>query len=280
MLMWLLCSIIAGFVIQLVLGSAWLGSGRSLLETLALTITGLSNGQVWTLATHSFLHSTGNLLHVTGNVFAIYFLGRELLPVLGSRRFLGLYGGGIVLGALVWTAVHWRLGGVHYGATAGVDALLILFACFFPNREMSFLLFFAFPVTLRPKHLAIAAAIFDVLGLIMYEIPGTSLPFNIAVANSAHLGGMAAGWLYFRFVHETEWGFGRRRDSIELPRWMKRSKKILAVQAPVVSPAGKPEDLRAEVDRILDKINSHGFGALTPNEKQSLDDAKDLLSRR
>ena len=37
---------------------------------------------------------------------------------------------------------------------------------------------------------------------------------------------------------------------------------------------------QAEVDRILDKINSHGFGALTPEEKRILDDAKDLLSRQ
>jgi len=33
------------------------------------------------------------------------------------------------------------------------------------------------------------------------------------------------------------------------------------------------------VDRILDKINSHGFGALTVAEKRVLDEAKDLLSR-
>jgi hypothetical protein len=43
---------------------------------------------------------------------------------------------------------------------------------------------------------------------------------------------------------------------------------------------GSREDLRAEVDRILDKINSQGFGALTADEKRLLDEAKDLLSRR
>jgi hypothetical protein len=41
-----------------------------------------------------------------------------------------------------------------------------------------------------------------------------------------------------------------------------------------------PADLRLEVDRILDKINSEGFGALTDDEKRLLDEAKDLLSRR
>ena len=43
---------------------------------------------------------------------------------------------------------------------------------------------------------------------------------------------------------------------------------------------GSREGLRAEVDRILDKINSQGFGALTADEKRLLDDAHDLLSKR
>jgi len=34
------------------------------------------------------------------------------------------------------------------------------------------------------------------------------------------------------------------------------------------------------VDRILDKINSKGFGALTPEEKRLLDDAREQLSRQ
>ncbi len=40
------------------------------------------------------------------------------------------------------------------------------------------------------------------------------------------------------------------------------------------------EDLRIEVDRILDKINSEGFGALTAQEKRLLDDAREALGRR
>ena len=46
------------------------------------------------------------------------------------------------------------------------------------------------------------------------------------------------------------------------------------------SPAAVRETLRAEVDRVLDKINSQGFGALTEEEKRLLDEAKDLLSRQ
>jgi len=35
-----------------------------------------------------------------------------------------------------------------------------------------------------------------------------------------------------------------------------------------------------EVDRILDKINSHGFASLTAQEKRVLDEARESLSRR
>ena len=36
-------------------------------------------------------------------------------------------------------------------------------------------------------------------------------------------------------------------------------------------------ELQREVDRILDKINEFGFGALTQDEKLTLDKAKGLL---
>jgi membrane associated rhomboid family serine protease len=287
-LTWLISAIVAGFVLQVVLKSPWLSAGNRLEEFFGLSTNGLRHGWVWSLFTHSFLHSTGFIFHVIGNVLALYFLGRELLPMLGSRRFLGLYAAATVVGALAWTAVHWRFGmsGMAdqlIGATAAVEALFIVFACFFPNQEMNFLLFFLFPVTIKPKHIAFFLVGLSVFGLTFYEIPATALPFNMTIASSAHLGGMLAGFIYYRFAHEARWLIGSPdRADIELPRWMKRAKRPLPATPTFhvnVEPASR-DDIRAEVDRILDKINSHGFGALTPEEKRVLDDAKDLLSRR
>jgi hypothetical protein len=99
------------------------------------------------------------------------------------------------------------------------------------------------------------------------------------MAPSAHLGGMAVGWIYFRFVHDAEWRLLNRRVSVELPRWMKRRQRMAAAPARPVS-AGNRDEFRAEVDRILDKITSQGFGALTAEEKRVLDEARELLSKR
>ena len=68
-----------------------------------------------------------------------------------------------------------------------------------------------------------------------------------------------------------------------MPKWFRRAKKTQPAAYHVnVGTATPPtrDELRAEVDRILDKINSQGFGALTDEEKRRLDEAKDLLSRK
>jgi membrane associated rhomboid family serine protease len=275
-LVWLICAIVAGFILQNVFLKL-LHWGSPLDELFALSPAALKAGRLWTLLTYSFLHSPDNLLQIICNLLALYFLGRELLPLLGSKRFLGLYAAAVMAGGVVWSAVHWHTGDMLIGATAGVMAFLVVFACFFPNQQMTFLLFFVLPVTVKPKYLAIGMVILDLFGFVFYEIMGKASPIDLAP--SAHLGGMAAGWLYFRFVHDAEWRPLNRRISVELPRWMKRRPNAAAAPVRALN-AGSRDELRAEVDRILDKITSQGFGALTAAEKRVLDEARELLSKR
>lgn len=283
-LTWLVSALIAGFVLQLVMGSSLFRSGGRFEEFFALTPAGLRNGWGWTLLTHSLLHSTEFIVHAIFNVLALYFLGRELLPMLGSRRFLGLFAAATVVGGLAWSAMHFRdASGSLIGATAAVEALFIVFACFFPRQEINFLLFFVFPVTLKPRHIAFTLVAIALVGFFCYELPGNALPFDVAIASSAHLGGMLTGYFYYRFVHDGRWFTAQDSAEVELPRWLKRAKKPAPAPAKIqplsAAPPATPEAIRAEVDRILDKINSEGLGALTPAEKRILDNAKALLSR-
>jgi membrane associated rhomboid family serine protease len=280
-LTWLLCSIVAVYLVQSVLVHLFPGTAYWFESALGLSAYSLRSGYVWTLVTYGFLHDTGNLLQILGYLLVIYFVGREVLPILGARRFAGFYAAALAAGGLASTAVHWRHPEVLYGASAAVWALIILYACFFPNREVTLLVFFVLPVTFKPKHLAYLLIALDLFGFVFYELLGSASPFGVA-AHSAHLGGMAAGWIYFRYLHDTSWGSGGGRAEIELPRWLKqRGKAKAAAPAPAYSVnIGGRGHIRAEVDRILDKINSDGFGSLSAEEKKILDEARDLIGRR
>lgn len=282
-LIWLLSALIAGFVLQLffhhLLGER---AGAAFDRLLTLSPVSVQEGRIWTLASYSFLHDTGAmvLLHLLFNAMWLWFLGRELLPLLGSGRFLSLWFGGVALGGLLWIGTRWHTGGEIVGASAGVMALLMLFTCIQPNHRVRILIFFI-PVTFVAKYLTLTLAVVDLAGMVAFEVLGMSSPLDWA--HSAHLGGMAAGWMYFRWVYQREWRNPDRAAVLRLPRWLRRSRPALAKPAPETLPAeevfSSPERLKAEVDRILDRINSHGFGALTPAERQILDRARGLLGR-
>jgi len=278
-LTWLLSSIVAVFVLQNVF-THWMGTGYWFETALGLSPAALASGHVWTLVTYGFLHSTSNLLQVLAYLITIYFFGGEVLSVLGSRRFVGFYLSALAVGGACWTAAHWGRPDLLLGASAGVSALVVLYACFFPNREITTLLFFIIPVRFKPKHLAYFLVAWDLCGFVFYEIMGAVSPFG--AAHSAHLGGMATAWVYFRYVHNMNWSFDSGHADIEVPRWMKqRGPAKVAREAPAYSVnIGDRGHLRAEVDRILDKINSEGFGSLSADEKRVLDEARDLIGRR
>jgi len=277
-LTWLISALVAIFVLQCVF-LRWFHADRALESLLELSIANLKAGKVWTLATYGLLHDTGNLLHVVGNLLGLYFLGRVLQPVMGSRRFFWFFATAIVTGGVLWAATHWQTGfGQAIGASAGVAGLFVVFACLHPDEPLTFLLFFFLPVTLKPKYVAFTLLAFELAGFVYYEVLGAASPLASPVAFSAHLGGMAAGFIYFRFIHEGQWRFKASSPDVELPAWLQK-KKPAAPAAYQVDLTNR-DDLKAEVDRILDKINSQGFGSLTADEKRLLDEARDLLSRR
>lgn len=277
MLVWLIATIIAGFALQLVLLSPFLRSASgNLVPKLVLNIENLHDGYLWTLVTHSLLHSTDWPWHILFTVVGLIFVGRELEPVLGPRKFLTLYVGSIIFSALCWTAVHWVHGGGHIGAGAAIFAFLVVLSEVSPGMEFSV---FYFPVTFRLRFLVWVSAAVEAVGLLFYEIPGAAVP--LWLSPSTHLGGMLAGWLFYRFLYANS-GWERLAQIARPASWFRlrfKRQNRAATVSPAASGAWRSGNLRADVDRILDKINSHGFGSLSDEEKQILDDAKDLLSK-
>ncbi|HEU5079713.1 MAG TPA: rhomboid family intramembrane serine protease [Opitutaceae bacterium] len=274
---WIVSATIAAFILTNVFERLFLS--RSFGDLFGLSIDQLKHGYVWQLLTYGFFHQPGDMSDVLifcFNLLCLYLLGRELESLLGSKRFIGLYAAGILLGGLAWVACNYRFGHSLMSAWPGVAALFTMYACLNANQRIPLLIFFVFPVTLKPKYLAWAALTFDLFGLVFYELRDGHGPFGY---HSHHLGGMLAGVLYYQFVYKREWRTPDGLAEIELPKWLRKKQQAPEVEAPAFKVNLDRDSLRAEVDRILDKINSEGFNALTDDEKRLLDDAKDLLSR-
>jgi membrane associated rhomboid family serine protease len=289
-LVWLLCALVAGFTIQLVF-TRLLERADIINYAVAFSPDALHGLRLWTLVSHALLHDTRNIVpwHLFVNALVIYFMGREVLPLLGNRRFILVSLAAAAGGALLWLAFNFNTAHtVLIGASAISYALLILFACFNPNTPITVLIFFIIPVSMRPKTIAAIAIAIALGGLVFFELParqGAS-----AIAHSAHLGGVLVAFAYYFLVHRREW---RNPDAIAtslLPGWLRRKKKPAAIASPkykvnmassassTAAPPSAREALRSEVDRILDKINTQGFASLTDAEKHTLDSAKDVFS--
>ncbi len=278
-LLWLIGGLVAAFVLQRVADSFAPGFTA---RWLALTPEGIVRGRIWTLATYGLLHEPQNLWHLIGNALGILFLGRLLLPAVGASRFLWTFAGGVVAGGVLWLAVNFfRAGAVPLiGASGGTYAVLALFCCRFAYERMTFLLFFILPVTVVPRYLLMVVGGITALFFVFAELFPIGAPSGIA--HSAHLAGLLAGIIAHRAMNRADAAPAEEsapRRAVELPAWMRKRKETAEPPPAFKVNITARENLKAEVDRILDKINTSGFASLTPEEKRTLDAARNLLSK-
>ena len=277
-LVWLISSLLAAFVMEVFFRTIGVRAGPDLTSQAALTINGLQNWRMWTVFTHAWLHSTENLLHIIAVVAGLALLGRDLIPTIGAKKFLTVFFASILLGAATWSVINWHRGGVLMGASAGVYGLLAFFALRKPGMELNFLLFFFIPVSVRLKTVLYGLAGIALAASAFYEVYGATAPFPYAP--SAHIGGLIAGWLCHRLSHlkaPADDAFPGHLNSAMDSENSTDDEADLVVSA-AASVAARRQELKVEVDRILDKINSTGLRSLTVAEKRVLDRAKDHLS--
>jgi membrane associated rhomboid family serine protease len=214
--------------------------------------------EAYRLLTYGFLHSVARVphepgvLHIIGNMFALFLFGRDIEYKYGRRRFLVFYLSAIVVGGFVWSASEAGAGqmGMMIGASGAVSAVIVLFALNFPHREV--LLYFAIPIPMWVFGLFIVAQ--DVFGAIRQ---------NGNVAFTAHLGGAAFGLLFYK----TGWlPGGRWFQGLQLPNWKRKPR--LRVHEP-----DEEDDLSQKVDAILQKIQEQGQESLTWSERRTLEKA-------
>lgn len=270
----LLFSLVAAFIAQSALGRF---SHFPVNAYLALSVDGLRHGYVWQLLSFQFLH--GGIIHLLLNCWAIFVFGREIEEALGPKRFLTLYFLSGTVGGLVQALFGVLLGGWFaapvVGASAGGFGLIAAFAALYPERQLTLLIFFIIPVTLRAKFLLLFCALAGVFGIIF---PGGN------VAHAAHLGGMLTGIVFIRYAPYWRWPQLSRQPSQPVRRMAKvvspktafwgRTKEAAEEEVPA------DEFLRKEVDPILDKISAHGIQSLTERERRILESARARMAKR
>ena len=225
----------------------------------------LAKGMVWELFTYMFLH--GGFMHLFFNMFGLLMFGPDLERWWGSRNFTKYYlitgvGAGVVQ---VLTAYLFPGGGPYpayliptIGASGAIFGVLVAFGMAFPERTV--LLFLIVPVSART--MVIIFGLLELTMALQYQGGG-------GVARFAHLGGMLVGYLYLR--QETLLWKGKR--------WWRQVRggrfRRTARRNEETDPA-----LRAEIDRILDKISREGMGSLTRREREMLAESAERARRR
>ena len=100
----------------------------------------------WQFLTYGFVHDIGGISHVLFNMIGLYVFGRDVERRMGRMEFLRFYLVAVIFGGIVGAATNFIMGQNvgTIGASGAVIATAVLFACYFPNREI--LLMLVFPV--------------------------------------------------------------------------------------------------------------------------------------
>ena len=150
----------------------------------------------WQVLTYGFLHD--GWLHIFFNMFAVLMFGSAVEQLFGARRYLVYYllciVGAALMHMIVTTAANLPLAPM-VGASGGVFGLLLAFGMAYPRRE---LIIFPIPV---PIQAWLAVTLYGAMELYLGVTRTAS-----GVAHFAHLGGMATGFVLFRY-----WTAQRRR---------------------------------------------------------------------
>ncbi len=209
---------------------------------------------IWQPFTYLFFH--GGIWHVLINMFVLWMFGSELETVWGKKEFLKYYfitgiGSGLVT---IFFSLNSLIPVV--GASGAVYGILLAYGLTFPNRYVY--LYFLIPVKVKFFVIVIGGiAFFSSIGA------GSS-----GVSHLTHLSGMLIGLGYLKSNHKLDMVKNilvKQKDEIR-HRIIKNKRR-------------RDEDLRFEVDQLLDRINEVGYDGLSDKQKKFLYEASKKLGK-
>lgn len=257
-----------------------------------LSVPALLEGRVWTVFTHMFVH--GSLLHLLGNCLMIFFTGKAVQSLIGSRHFLHIY----FLSGLVGAALQLLVGWLQHrhapeipmpliiGASGAASGTLLALAVMLPQEMITAMIYFIIPVRMRLWTLALllmwSSAILAVLDL--------SGVLQLGIAHFDHLGGALAGWWFVRLLgyggppvtYEHMWQERQRGEEKRAYAGVRKRQRSMDMDEPTpeaLMPLTKKQLIEQEIDPILDKIAAHGLESLSEEELQLLARASDEVRK-
>ena len=275
----ILILLIACFVFQLLVELATgLPHGHGIhFKTLALSAHFFESGYLWTILTYPFLNQGPFMLIM--NLIGIHFICRTVEQELGKRNFYWLCALSCLSGGFMWLSLNYQAEQQLCGFTPILMASLTYFCFCNPDRPITLLLFFVLPISIKPRYLLLSLLGIELFGFVFWELRG-----NLTVNCSAHLGGMLTGAFVYRYLLSGKefptfvFVNSRSKKSSGITKLFRKKQSVK--NASYAVDFSDQQDLQEEVDRILDKINENGFGALTQEEKNILEKAKGLLNKR
>ncbi|MCB9357612.1 MAG: rhomboid family intramembrane serine protease [Calditrichaeota bacterium] len=213
------------------------------------------SGKIWTLFTYMFLH--GGFSHILFNMLALWMFGSMLERVWGAKEFLKYYLITGLGGGLCYALFNMDSMVPTVGASGAIYGLLLAYAVLFPDN----IIYIWFVIPIKARYFAI---IFGVIEFLASFNPGSG------VAHLAHLGGMVMGYVYLKW--------GRLRYSAPGQRMREWKRKL--EESAKEKEEQQIEEVRREVDELLDKINNVGMDGLSKDEQQRLEKASKFLREK
>lgn len=235
--------------------------GPELIRLFGLTPALVKKGCIWQPFTYMFLH--GGLLHLLFNMFALWMFGCEIERTWGTREFVKYYlitgiGAGLLTFVLSFNSHIPTI-----GASGAIFGILVAFALMFPNRLIY--LYFLFPV--KAKYLVMFFAVLEFVASFRHTSDG--------IGHFAHLGGMLIGYLYIK----TDWRLPALFRFSGYRRYFRNLRHKRRMRA-VDKEREREQKLMARVDQILERISRVGYQNLTREEKKTLEQASQHLSKQ
>jgi len=275
---WLIAINVAIYFLQLTVVGA-----QNMLPALGFSADDLSRSW-WTIGTYMFVH--GGLWHLALNMYTLYIFGPRVEHAWSAGEFTRYY---VLCGLGGWFFhLLFARESLLIGASAAVLGVTLAYASRWPDDEV--LLFGVVP--LKVKWMVALMVALNLIG-------GMSEGQGGGVAYLAHLGGLAAGWLYLRTASGSG-GIDRFKQRVTpatdipdetpraIPRSMPRAREkgneideIIARSNAAVSrrPAPPSPPLGAkgvkrmsDIDMVLDKISQQGIESLSDDEKRMLEE--------